>query len=232
MKKNTLLIYAALCLLIPQIVNAQSFTIDKSEIQIDYSEKTSGINGIFPTNNNINISWRVVKCTFPEDWLRASGFCDNFLCYEGYGLCYNNFSKLSMAYVPNATEPSGIFYSFDLSQATSAGEYSITLELQNVDIPEDVVDETYTVKYGGQPAPGGTLTLFPNPAFESINIGYDYLNVATINIYNFQGTLVNTIQQPYNNIIVDISNYPQGFYIVHLLDSYGSILAYDNFAHY
>lgn len=91
-----------------------------------------------------------------------------------------------------------VFYNFSLDWLTN-GEDAV------VDVPE--YDDAMTWKY---------IEIYPNPT-------YDYLNVEThgvefINIYNVNGQLMQSFQSDDEKIIIDVTKFHEGLYLIEGLD--------------
>lgn len=60
-----------------------------------------------------------------------------------------------------------------------------------------------------------TISVYPNPAFDEINISSGDLQVEQIRIYNSNWQLIREINQPLQ-MKIDISNFPKGFYFTEI----------------
>lgn len=218
----------------PQLLHAQSFTVENSQVLITYTEPVSGLNHIFSTNGtDLKLRWRVINCNFPTDWLGASGFCDNNLCRYADVLCPST-DPIECTF-PAASEAVAIGWSFNLDDVQTYGTYSVTLELTDINDLQSTATQTYEISRPSQKALGKNLDnsfVYPNPAKNNITIqNLIGTNAQTITIFNAVGVKVIDIIAMNGANHVDVSKLPAGLYSVQLRSAKGEILAKENFAH-
>jgi hypothetical protein len=72
------------------------------------------------------------------------------------------------------------------------------------------------------PAQGENISVYPNPV--SNNLTIDYTGKATINIFNTQGQLIETLFINNNLSNIDVSNLPCGVYMMELRTEKGNVV--------
>ena len=72
----------------------------------------------------------------------------------------------------------------------------------------------------------GGISIFPNPSNGKITIQSELHESFSIEIFNNTGCLISeSSSQGLNNTILDISSYPQGIYMIHIISDRGGIVA-------
>lgn len=60
------------------------------------------------------------------------------------------------------------------------------------------------------------ITIYPNPAEETVKLSAIGLQLSTVRIYNYLGTLVEEIEACSNEMEIDVSNYNPGLYLFNI----------------
>ena len=61
-----------------------------------------------------------------------------------------------------------------------------------------------------------SLEIFPNPTSDYLNIKNQ--DVKIINIYNMKGQQIMSVQNPDENIVIEVQDFPQGLYLINAID--------------
>jgi len=109
---------------------------------------------------------------------------------------------------------------------TEVGEYSLVLTTENGCQIESNIMVT-SLSTGDYSVSRSPLTIFPNPASESVTIDLEGYSASanTLAIYSIDGRLIRSVRTNSNRLEVNLSDYAKGAYILNLLDISGNSIA-------
>ncbi|HKL39080.1 MAG TPA: PKD domain-containing protein [Cryomorphaceae bacterium] len=121
----------------------------------------------------------------------------------------------------------------------TAGSFNVVLTVKRLSIPDSatqVFTNAVTVldtlncpnlSAISQDGPNKSLHVFPNPANESITIDLESYNTEaySLAIYSIDGRLIHSLRENTNLIVLNLSDYSNGAYILNLLDNSGNPIA-------
>jgi hypothetical protein len=215
--------------------NAQSFSISDT-----VRSTPSGFTNIMNTFNNLTsgnlkVDWKVVATDFPADWLFRSdtinriGLCDNMLCYSLGNVWPSATTQVTDNYAPGRGD---MHIQVDISSSTSTGTHYLTLRLYNNADSNDSATTTYLVSKSPTAVTGlsksndESIFLYPNPAFNEININFPAtLDVKSVGIYNNIGRMVTSFKVAVNTPTFNIDNLQGGLYFARLMSTSGDVVA-------
>lgn len=223
MKKLFTLVFVAIGLLGSIKGNAQSFNVTADTVW--YTISGSGVYNIDDRITAIvgsdTLHWNVVATDFPADWIRASGICDNFNCYNLNTLWPSGAVKQSDTYTNTGNRDFHLQLNRDTAQ--TPGTYYVRCKLVNR-TAMDSVYATFMVKRIGVGVNDvnssfGNVNVYPNPAADFVNIPLNLATAATVTIsitdmagrvvYNMPATTVNSGKQ---TLKMPASDLPAGVY--------------------
>ena len=213
--------------------HAQSFTLEKDTVYSVVTGYTAGIGAkVNTTGDSIQIVWKVVAHTLPNDWQAAVGICDNNNCYGN-----NVFGTSAVPGTPPFTPPGDVKTTFkfkgsytsklqaDFTTCTAGGPYYIRVEMTEgsttkyltyalTKFPTSVGNAAKTLK---------EVSIYPNPAHDVLNVTYDKsMGVKNIAIVNMIGKVVSYFKTTDDNSAkLSTDNLVSGVYFVNLIDAQG-----------
>lgn len=214
-------------------VEAQSFTLQYATTTTNADTGLINVeNGIASTVGAVTLKWKVSECNFPPDWLGASGFCDNKLCYDLHSLLPGG-EKTSNPYNGLGT----FHFGTNLTGAPSLGCHYVKVLMYNKDIPTDTATETYVICRGTlSAAPTVTrlndndIVLYPNPATDDIDVVMGTgAAIKSIAVYSVAGKMVSECTVSGSSARLNIANAPAGIYFVRLMNEAGNPIATKRF---
>lgn len=227
MKNIVTLLCVAISLLFGSYAKAQSFhmTADTVYFTITSGGVTNVNDHVVPGTGSDTLRWNVVATNFPADWLRASGICDNFNCYNVSTLWPSGTVKQSDGYATGGNLDFHLQLNQDTAQTT--GTYYIRTKLMNT-THTDTVYATFVVSR----IPAGinnvnnlaeNVNLYPNPANNSANLSLSLKQNAKVSVfvYDAAGRMVyaadrGQMTSGQQNITIPVSNLAAGNYSVML----------------
>lgn len=214
--------------------NAQSFTTPHDTINFTYSSGFVDIHNdiTVPGMSNVPISWKVIAENFSSDptWVadqNTINVCDNYQCYTNNNNDLLNGTLYTTTYLADSTE---VFKaSFNLAGA-NAGTHFVTIRIYNTTTPTD--DDTVTFIVNKWPTTAGTvaknnesISLYPNPVRDEVNVVFNNLEVKNIAVYNAIGKNMIVYRTAGTSAKLDISKFPGGVYFLRMSDSKGNVVA-------
>jgi Secretion system C-terminal sorting domain len=150
------------------------------------------------TGATVSLTWHVIDCNFPPDWLTATAFglCDNFACTSNSGNVLWDAGTSTGAshtayYYANATHDSVGAYELvlDLSAATTLGCHYVTIAFTDGTTAKNM---TFIVCKVPAVVPAvtsvaGDISLFPNPAVNSGMLRFNLASQANVTIKVMDG---------------------------------------------
>jgi len=184
----------------------------------------------------VTLTWKVVACNFPTDWLADStfGICDNTLChYNIHDTLWNGTTGVSTWTSGNYAQfAQGQFYlSMNMNGTVTNGTFYVTIQLLDLasNYSKNITFKVSKYATGVTTISRTTdeVTLYPNPATTEVNVLYSPdVNVKTIAIYNIIGKVVkvyNTLDN--SSAKLNIDNIPSGIYFIRMMDGAGHVVA-------
>lgn len=211
-------------------VTGQSFTTQHDTVSLNTSVFGSALNGIQnTTSSNITIQWKVAATDFPSDWIAATGYCDNVLCYTGTDIWPS--SGPVPVYESNPIAPSALvdFHLQFNPAAASMGCHYMRVRLNNKFAVNDTAWQTFIVCKSplGVTAvkSADDISMYPNPATNELNVVFEGTpDVKNIAVYNIIGKVVSVYKTTGNSANLNLENIPSGIYFARLMNSSGQVV--------
>lgn len=251
MKKILPLLFSAASVFAPSITKAQtSFSLASAPhdtVIYTYSgsqEYSDNITNTSTSMAGITITWRIIATDFPSEWLTSTalGFCDNSVCYYNTGgnTLWNSATNTGATHTSNtyAYNVPGLFaLSLNLPGTTSAQSHwmkvsaSISGTIGSVDTVTFIINQPVTSGVQNINSTDVTVSLYPNPAANEVNITYDAdADIKSIAVYNLIGKVMNVYKTTANNSAnLDLSNLPSGIYFARLVNGHGQVVVTKKF---
>jgi len=230
MKKFLPIVLMILCAFSSVQSFAQTFVTQSSDSVIantNGASETSVYNKIKSnTSGSVNITWHVIDYSFAPH-MGTGGICDINLCY-GASSVFGSPANPSFngTYTSTYGDFHVIFTDTNAAVgatswvriAVSSGATSRTLTFI---VNKTATGITTTVNQSDN------VTIFPNPARESINVLFDAKsNVKTIAVYNLIGKTMQVYKPTDDNSAnLNIENIPSGIYFMRLMNGQGQVVA-------
>ncbi len=233
MKKILLIVFP---LFISLATQAQSFIPASGSNDTVFQAWTSGSS--IELHNNIasssatpiTLKWKVISYKFDVGYdAPGTGICDNQNCYTDVPGLYNATSYYrSDPYTATAGDFHVLYSVNNPAPGTSA-----KVTVRAIDTVSNYARTLTFVLYraalgiGQTGANDNSVTLYPNPARESVNVIFDkQTDVKTIAIYNMIGKTMRVFKPSDNNSAkLDLDAIPSGIYFVRLMNGEGQIVA-------
>lgn len=187
-------------------------------------------NDIASNGGPVTLKWKVTYLNMGSGWdATSSGICDNSDCYSNLNNLYNNGNGLV-----NRSEPYTALSTFKVQfypgNVPFGSRATVTVNLLD-SVSGYSRNLTFVVYRGAlgvnQVASNNNVTVFPNPARESVNVIFDrQADVKTIAIYNMIGKTMRIFKATDNSSArLDLDAIPSGVYFLRLMNSDGQIVA-------
>lgn len=166
------------------------------------------------TNDNIQLTWRLVGNTFPEEW--DVSLCDNVACY-GILPTTNDF-------YPILVGDSSIF-KIDVFPDGHVGEGLLTFWIYPTDDPTNYEVVSFSIVAGTSNTLDhrpSSLHLFPNPASHDLNLKWEKSGTP-FQLMDSQGRVVRAGATTPNVTSIPIQQLPSGRYFLQVIDQEGVI---------
>ncbi len=226
MKKIFTLLSIVCSLMVANRSFGQTLSVHEDTVVISSSGAISVENTI--TNSGAaadTIQWKIASSTMPADWMASVTVCDNFNCYGNADLWP---TVIKDAIYPVGT---GTFHvTMDVTSVVGVGPYVMRIRINNKFNANDTAWQTYIVSKipasTFSPKLGNDISLYPNPAVNSINVVYDAASdIKNIAIYNIIGKQMSAYRVTSNvSASLNLENIPSGIYFVRLLNSHGDVV--------
>ena len=174
------------------------------------------------TSDTLFLRWERIMNDKPDSWETA--VCDKNLCYfpwvatKDFFLAPNEADQDLLVHASPAMEPGGIpMYGAD------PGDAIVHLKVSNLNDPADTLIAIYNFSVTGSPIADLTevelaaLKLYPNPASDFFKIT-ETQEIKELAVYNILGRQVESFVVNGGNQEFDISNLPNGMYLVGMMD--------------
>ncbi len=220
----------------------QGFTVQSDTVWItnpsgSYFDKITNT-----TSSNIVLKWNVIASNFPPDWLYqigsnvGLGVCDNHGCYAniiGDTSIWNGYTSNGSTFITNDYAP-GVLSDFHIvlspTSTSSSGTYYLAINIQEDGAVSSsrrmvfVVTKTTAVPTVNNPS--NEVSLYPNPAYNEVNLVYDAnADVKTIALYNIIGKVIAVYKVTTGNSAnLNLENVPSGMYFAKLINAQGEIV--------
>lgn len=244
MKKNIPSFLAlALSFFLVFSLNAQDLLLSEDFVQADYTNVDLTNNfidletKITVTNNStevLELRWEriVVVANTPAEW--QSQICDNNFCY-GFETS-TNYDPLNGMNDPFVLQPGESFDGFALHawprMTPGCGQYKVRfsrisapntiLAVAHFDVSVNDADCTFLSSVKGQEPISG-ISLYPNPTSTWFSLDKSTEAIKSIAIFNLLGKRVKVVPH-FPGDAVDVSDLPDGMYLVGLQNAEGQIL--------
>ena len=197
-----------------------SFTLAAQEISITPTPTFQGVAeleayNIFQvylhndTNEDINLSWRIVENTFPEEW--GITLCDNVNCY---GILPDNADLDPIAAADSA------IMKIDVNPELVEGNGILRFFINETGAPtpyKELVFEITTGTTDTKDLFNGAVQIFPNPASEWVKVDNQLGFPLNVQLADYQGRLLRQAYVPSNDIADwQVSDLPKGTYFLRL----------------
>lgn len=210
---------------------AQNFTVAHDTVWYTVHTNANIYDSVMNTSSsNLELKWKVISHDFPANWVEGTGICDNVVCYSTGVLG-------GTQYTTGLIDPSG-YLDFHLQiNLTDAdpGTHYVTVEMtEALGTPKNMtfIITKYANSVKKTLKADDNLMLYPNPAQREVNINLNSVqNVKTIAIYNMIGRVMSINRVSGTTARLDISNMPQGVYIMRFMDAQGGIVTTRKFMH-
>lgn len=225
-----------MALLSPALVKAATWTVtDTVTATVDTSASIFDYVMVTGTGN-VTLTWHVVNCYFPSDWLTeaAFGICDNKACYNNTGGTYvwNSSTTTGTVFTSNAySAPEGDFHLQLNLKGASSGTHSVTISISDASLNTRtvtfIITKPSSASVQNMANNETNVALYPNPAHDEVNVVYDpSAEIKNIAVYNIIGKVM-AVYKPTDNSSanLNIENLPSGIYFVRLMNSRGAMVA-------
>jgi len=112
-------------------------------------------------------------------------------------------------------------------EMSEVGEYTLVVTTTNSSCQVESTIEITSLKTGDYSVAKNPLTIFPNPAQESVSIDLERYSAEahSLAIYSIDGRLIYLLRVNANRLELNLSDYASGVYILNLLDNSGNSIA-------
>lgn len=194
---------------------SQTYTLSTKQVNLSGTNTADHYEGLVTLTNNSNkdtqFTWFKFEQQVQSGW--TIQFCDPISCFDpipsknSFMLKAGKSTILSFKVMPNGKSGTGIF-KVGLSLSDTTGPYDT--------ITFNVNSWNTGIQSSLQRIPD--FTIYPNPAKDEINIKYEGKGIYQIEILNLIGNRVKTYNQLEGDIRINISELPDGVYIIRLND--------------
>lgn len=236
MKKILLGLLLSSGLLSSALSYGQSFTFAHDTVTSAVGGFTSIHNNITNTSSSgLTLSWRVIACDFPTDWLLPSviGVCDACTCISNTSnQLWNPSTSMGNTYTCAgyaASATNDFHLQLDLTAATSGGTHFMTVQVTETGNPPKYMTFMINrVPVGIPTVTNNEMVVYPNPAHDELNVVFSG-DVKSLAVYNIIGKVMATYRVTGSSANISLENVPSGIYFLRLLNSQDNVVATKKF---